>query len=154
MTFDRIAISALCVMLLQSPAAVATARDGGTALHDDYPAGSIASVAQAEDVLRRAPQAYADLGRQLQHEKAACYERFLVSSCLADVQQRQRDARTTIRRVEVEARALLRKERAAERDRALAERERRATAEGGRAIPLSGAAREGPEPDAPKVGKE
>lgn len=150
MTFDRIASLTLCGILLHSLAAPALARDATLSLPQDYPAGSITSVSRAEDVLGRVPQAYAEIGRHFAQEKADCYERFRVSACLADVQQRQRDARTAVRKVEVEARAFLRKERAAERDRAVAERESRA-AEGGRAIPLSGAAREETEADALKA---
>lgn len=154
MTLQRIALLTLCGMLLQSLAAPALAGDAIPSLPQTYPPGSIVSASQAEDVLKLAPQAYAEIGRQFAQEKTACYDRFLMSSCLAEVQQRQRDARTAVRKVEVEARAFLRKEKASERDRAVAERERRAEAEGGRAIPLSGATREDAAPDAPKVGDE
>lgn len=152
MTFERIAYLTLCGMLLQAAAGAACARSAAPSLPEAYPPGSIASVAQAEDVLARAPQSYADISFQFAQEKAGCYDRFLVSACLADVQQRQRAARSAVRKVEVEARAFLRREKAAERDRAVAERESRA-AEGGRAIPLSGAAREPAEPDS-KAGAE
>lgn len=152
MRSHRIPSLARRALLLPALAASAFAYGAALPLVEAYPAGSIASVADAEEALRRTPDAYAGIGHQFAEEKAACYERFLVSACLAEAKQRQRDARSAVRKVEVEARAFLRKERAAERDRAVAERERRAAGEGGRAIPLSGAAREGADSEPSKAG--
>lgn len=147
MTLHRIASLALRCALLPALAFAALAHSAALPLVEAYPAGSIASVSDAEEALARANAAYADIGRQFADEKAACYDRFLVSACLADVRQRQRDARTAVRKVEVEARAFLRKERAAERDRSIAERARRSAGGRGRTIPLSGAARDDADPE-------
>ncbi len=82
-----------------------------------------------------------EIDLEFAREKADCYDRFFVSSCLSDVKQRQREVRGAVRKVEVEARAFLRRDRAAERDRAVAERQKSA-AQGKRTIPWSGAARD------------
>ncbi len=153
MRSHRIPSLARRALLLPALAASALACSAALPLVEAYPAGSIVSVSDAEEALRRTPEAYADIGQRFADEQAACYERFLVSACLAKVKQRQRDARSAVRKVEVEARAFLRKERAAERDRAIAERERKAAGEGARAIPLSGAAREGADSEPPKAGE-
>lgn len=141
---DRIVHALLCCALSLLPAAAAVAA-ADQALIEDFPAGSIRSAEQAELALSRLPAARTEVEQRYARDKADCYDRFLVSSCLSDVQQRQRAARSVLRKVEVEARAFLRKEKAAERDRAVAERQRRAAEQGGRSIPLSGAARDGGE---------
>lgn len=151
MKLQRTVYFALRGLLLPALVVSALAHSAALPLTEAYPPGSIASVSDAEEALRLSSEAYSDIGRHFAGEKASCYDRFLVSACLADVRQRQRDARTAIRKVEVEARAFLRKERADERDRALAERERRPSSERTRAIPLSGAARGGPNVDPSKA---
>lgn len=153
MRFDRIASLIFCWALMLGFAAPAVAAQQPEALLEDFPAGAIQSVDQAERALERLPGARAEAEQRLARGKADCYERFFVSSCLSDVQQESRKLRTAIRRVEVEARAFLRKEKAAERDRAVADRELRAAEQGRRSIPLSGAARVAgeslePEPEA------
>lgn len=118
--------------------ALALALGADEALLEDFPVGSIRSVSQAERVLERLPVARNEIDQRYARDRADCHERFFVSSCLTEVQQRQRDARTRVRKVEVEARAFLRRDKAAGRDRALAERAEK----GGRSIPLSGATRD------------
>ena len=107
-----------------------------------YPAKSIASVKQADAALDEVKPMREQIERLYIDEQAACYERFLVSSCLAEAKDKRRKSMQAVRRVEVEAKAFLRKDKADERDRAVAERQAKA-ANGSRTIPISGTARDG-----------
>ena len=105
-----------------------------------YPAKSIASVPQADKALEEVKPVRELIERLYADEQAACYERFLVSSCLVDAKDKRRKSMQAVRRVEVEAKAFLRKDKADERDRAVAERQAKAVA---KTIPISGTARDG-----------
>ncbi len=107
-----------------------------------YPAKSIASVRQADTALDEVKPVREHIERLYRDEQADCYERFLVSSCLAEARDKRRKSLQAVRRVEVEAKAFLRKDKADERDRAVAERQAKA-AGGGKTIPISGTARDG-----------
>ncbi len=113
-----------------------------------FPAKSITSVPRADEALDAVRPVRARLEQTYLDEQAACYERFLVSACLAEAKDKRRKALQVVRRVEVEARAFLRKDKADERDRAVAERQAKA-AEGAKAIPFSGTRRDGAEADEP-----
>ncbi len=107
-----------------------------------YPVKSIASVKQADAALEEVKPMREQIERTYLDEQTECYERFLVSSCLAEARDKRRKSMQAVRRVEVEAKAFLRTDKADERDRAVAERQARA-AEGSKAIPISGTARDG-----------
>lgn len=132
------ALAAACIFIMHMPA---FAQDPEQALLADFPPLSIDSVERAEDAIGRLPEARAILNRRFAVEKAECLERFFAASCLSTSRSRERAATKAVSRIEVEAKAFLRRERAAERDRAVAERARRAADSGGKAIPFSGAAR-------------
>ncbi len=71
-----------------------------------------------------------------------------MSSCLNDAKEKRRLSMHAVRRIEVEAKAFLRKDKAEERDRAVAERLEKA-ANSAKTIPISGTARDGADgPDA------
>ena len=76
-----------------------------------------------------------------------------MTSCTDDVREKKRAALTKIRKIEIEANALLRKEKAAERDRALAERDVQTKLQPARGLPISGQVRssEANTPDASEV---
>ncbi len=133
-----LAIAAACLLAVQLSS---FAQDPEQALLADFPPLSIDSVERAEEAIRRLPEVNEQLTRRYSREKAECYERFFVASCLSDLRTRERRAFKGVNRVEVEAKAFLRRERAAERDRAVAERERRAAEQGSKPVPFSGAAR-------------
>jgi len=133
-----LAIAAACLLAVQLSS---FAQDPEQALLADFPPLSIDSVERAEEAIRRLPEVNEQLNRRYSREKAECYERFFVASCLSDLRTRERRAFKAVNRVEVEAKAFLRRERAAERDRAVAERERRAAEQGAKPVPFSGAAR-------------
>ncbi len=133
-----LAIAAACLLAVQLSS---FAQDPEQALLADFPPLSIDSVERAEEAIRRLPEVNEQLTRRYSREKVECYERFFVASCLSDLRTRERRAFKAVNRVEVEAKAFLRRERAAERDRAVAERERRAAEQGTKPVPFSGAAR-------------
>ncbi len=142
MTLSPIRCLILCLACLLGTTAQADTPTADQSLAAEFPAGSIASPETAQAALARVPVVRAEVQQRFAREQADCYERFLVSSCLSDSRQRQRRANSTVRKVEVEARAFLRREKAEERDRALAERERKAEGDASRAIPFSGAVRD------------
>lgn len=118
----------------------AKAEEAEQALATEFPPQSITTVARANAALKQVPAVRADIADRTLRAKADCYDRFFTSSCLNEVRDRERKAYKLVRRVEVEANAMLRKEKAAERDRAVAEREQRAAEQ--RAIAITGATRE------------
>ncbi len=126
------------LIALHATAAVAAPE---TELVARYPAKSIASVRMADIALNELKPVREQIEQLYRDEQAACYERFLVSSCLADAKDKRRKSMQAVRRIEVEAKAFLRKDKADERDRAVAERQGRA-AEGSRNIPFEGTARD------------
>ena len=137
-------MSSLSVVLLALvlPAAV-PAQDVEQVLDDAFPPQSITTVERANEALKQVPVARGEIAGRSLRDKADCYQRFLVTSCLNKVNDRERKAMKMVRRVEVEANALLRKEKAAQRDRAVAEREQRAAEQRAKAITITGATRDG-----------
>ena len=111
------------------------------ALATQFPPQSIDSVERANAALALVPAARAEIARRIAYQRAKCYEDFFTSSCLNDLRDTERVATKAVRRVEVEANALLRRERAAERDRAVAEREQRAAEQRAKSISITGTAR-------------
>jgi hypothetical protein len=107
-----------------------------------FPVRSITSVRQADTALEALKPVREQIENLYADEQAACYERFLVSSCLADAKDKRRKSLQAVRRIEVEAKAFLRKDKADERDRAVAERQAKA-ADGAKTIPFAGTARDG-----------
>lgn len=133
-----LALVAVCWLAVQRPV---LANNPEQALLAEFPPLSIDSVERAEEAITRLPDVRKQLSDRYAQERADCLERFFVASCLSDLRTRERKAYKAINRIEVEAKALMRRERAAERDRAVAEREQRAAESGGKAIPFSGATR-------------
>jgi hypothetical protein len=69
--------------------------------------------------------------------------KFFMTRCIDEAKDMRRAALHNIRKIEVEANAFLRKDKAAERERTIAERQSRAARPlGTPSIPISGAARE------------
>ena len=85
-----------------------------------YPAGSITTVAQADQALRDAKRARLEQEKQFQVQRQLCFQKFLAENCLAPVREDNNSAVRRIRAVEVEARAFKRsdtaREAAAKRD--------------------------------------
>ncbi len=111
------------------------------ALATQFPPKSIDTIERANAALALVPVARAEIERRIASQRFQCYEDFFTSSCLNDLRDIERRANKAVRRVEVEANALLRRERAAERDRAVAERERRAAEQRAKSISITGSAR-------------
>ncbi len=135
-----LSLSALLPALWATPAVAGPEAE----LVERYPAKSIASVQQADAALSEIKPVREQIDRLFADDRAACFERFLVSSCLNDAKEKRRLSMHAVRRIEVEAKAFLRKDKADERDRAVAERQEKA-ANSAKAIPISGTARDGAE---------
>lgn len=126
-----------------------------TALMKHYPAGSITSVQIATAALKDIDPARREAEQRFAEDRARCYDQFFTSSCLSDAKELRRISLSNIRKIEVEANALLRKEKAAERDRTIAEKQVRAVTPPGKpAIPISGATREGTSGEQPEKQSE
>lgn len=113
-------------------------------LVERYPAKSIASVQQADAALNDLKPVREQIERLFAEDRTACFARFLVSACLDEAKDKRRRSMHAVRRIEVEAKAFLRKDKADERDRAVAERQEKA-ANSAKTIPISGSARDGGE---------
>ena len=134
--------SFLLAFLLSVSLSLAHAQDASQLLAERYPPGSITTAARAQLALDDIAGIRADVDRLYSNERLACFDRFFATSCVNDVREKKRAALTKIRTIEFEANALLRKEKAAERDRALAERDNPARQQSGRSLPISGKVRE------------
>ena len=141
---------ALLVALMMAFALTSHAVHGQTleqALVKRFPPGSIVSVTSARDALIDVDAARREAEQTFAAERTRCYDKFFTSSCLSEAKEIRRVVLSNIRKVEVEANAFLRKERAAERDKVIAERQGRAARPlDGPAIPITGATREGGAP--------
>ena len=121
-------ISALLMSLASSSFA------DSTALLERYPAGTIKTVEQANQALEEVNRERALTQESFLDTKDECLQQFFVSSCLNKAKETRRQAKKIIRAVEVEANAFLRKDKADERDRGVAERQRQAEQAQGRKI--------------------
>ncbi len=135
-------LSFLSALLLTMLLTLAYAQDASQQLTERYPPGSIETTEKAEAALGDVATTRADVDRLYSNQRIACFDRFFATVCTNDVREKHRAAFTKIRKVEVEANAFLRKEKAAERDRALAERDIKAKQQPGRGLPISGTVRE------------
>ena len=143
MTLFRIIVSNVIVSLLALPATGVNAQDAALALAKRFAPGSIDTTDRAKEALDQIVATRTAVDKFYSDQRVACYSRFFASACLSDVRQRQRAAQSKIRKIEVEANALLRKEKAAERDRALAERDNPTErVPGSRSRPIFSTARE------------
>jgi hypothetical protein len=85
-------------------------------LLDQYPAGSVNAVASARaallevDVVRRAVE------QRFAEGRATCLNKFFMTRCIDEAKDMRRAALHNIRKIEVEANAFLRKDKAAERE--------------------------------------
>jgi hypothetical protein len=114
-----------------------------------YPAGSINSAELAKMALTEVDVVRDEIERRFAQSRADCMDKFFMSRCIADAKEIRRAALYNIRKIEVEANAFLRKDRAADRERKIAERQNRAVRPlDGPSIPISGAARESANPTA------
>jgi len=121
-------ISALLMSLASSSFA------DSNALLERYPAGTIKTVEQANQALEEVNRERALTQESFLDTKDECLQQFFVSSCLNKAKETRRQEKKIIRAVEVEANAFLRKDKADERDRGIAERQRQAEQAQGRKI--------------------
>lgn len=118
------------------------------ALINHYPAGSIQTVPQASAALAEVSATRQQVEDDYTQTRNDCLEKFFMAVCFDRAKNRRRQALAAIRKVEIEASAYLRKEKADERDRGVAERQRNAALpQDGTGIPFKGAARPEPVPN-------
>ena len=134
--------SIFLALLLTLPLAGVHAQDISQALAERYVSGLINTPEIAKAALDDVVDARVEIDRMYSTQRIACYDRFFATSCMNNVREKQRAALSKIRKIEVEANAFLRKEKAAERDRALAERDVRAKQQPDRSMPITGKTRE------------
>ena len=112
-------------------------------LLDNYPAGSINAATAARTALTEVEVVRKAVDQRFAESRAVCMNKFFMTRCVDEAKDIRRAALHSIRKVEVEANAFLRKDRAAERERTIAERQSRAARPlRTPSIPISGAARE------------
>ena len=134
-------------MLLQLSAVPVRAEVLEQSLLANYPAGSISSAELAKMALTEVDVVRDEIERRFTQSRTDCMNKFFMSRCIADAKEIRRAALYNIRKIEVEANAFLRKDRAADRERKIAERQNRAVRPlDGPSIPISGAARESTNP--------
>lgn len=80
---------------------------------------SIASVAEAERLLKDVEVQRESINARYKDEEAQCFTRFFVTSCIDDAKERRRVGLRSIRYIEVQANAFKRAYRADQRDRDL-----------------------------------
>jgi hypothetical protein len=142
--------SLVLLFMSQCSASAVSAEMIEQALLDQYPAGSINAVAFARTALTEVEVVRGAVEQRFAESRAVCMNKFFMSHCVAEAKEIRRAALHSIRKIEVEANAFLRKDRAAERERTIAERQSRAARPlGAPSIPISGAARDSgnPTPD-------
>lgn len=94
---------------------------GKPPFNERYPAGSIRSTDEADDILADADKERLVIEDQYIAEQRGCYKKFFVSACLDGAKERNRVAGKQVRDVEVEANAYKRQAKADDRDKSLAE---------------------------------
>ena len=129
--------------LLQCAVSAVSAEIIEQALLDHYPAGSINAVAAARTALTDVDLVRKAVEQRFAEGRAECMNKFFMTRCVDEAKEIRRAALHSNRKIEVEANAFLRKDRAAERERTIAERQSRSARPlGTPSIPISGAARD------------
>lgn len=121
-------------LMTAAHAQVATGTDGANGQIDAltaavvarHPANSIQSVAQADAALAEVARQRAQIEAQSVRDRQACNPTFFTTRCIDGVREHRRAALARLRPIEIEANALKRRTRVVERDRALAEKQRKA----------------------------
>ena len=126
--FSRFLFGFMLMMLMSSGFAE------NMAILERYPSGSIQTVERANQAIDDVQRERDLLQESFLDKKDDCLQRFFVSSCLNKAKEAKRQAKKQLRTVEVEANAFLRKEKAAERDRGVVERQRQAEQAQGKKI--------------------
>lgn len=142
MRFVSVLPPLLLLFVLNLAAAASPQVKREDALVNHYPAGSIQTVPQASAALAEVSATRQQVEDDYTQTRNDCLEKFFMAVCFDRAKDRRRQALAAIRKVEIEASAYLRKEKADERDRGVAERQRNAALpQDGTGIPFKGAAR-------------
>lgn len=127
---QRLRMCALAILFVCQPLAAAQPDvQPGAVLAQRYPAGSIGSLATAEQALEAVSKARAEIERVHAAEQRSCYPTFFTTSCLDKAAERRRQGLAILRPIEIEAEIFRRRARVIERDRELAESARQTLAD-------------------------
>lgn len=150
MTRFSVLLPALLTLVLSVASAASPQMTHEDALVKQYPAGSINTVEQASMALVEVSTTRKQVEDDYADTRRVCLENFFMSVCFDRAKERRRVALAALRKVEIEASAYLRKEKADERDRGVAERQRNAALPSeSPGIPFTGAKRPAPVPNDP-----
>jgi hypothetical protein len=106
-------------------AALLTACAGPDVVPREVPPPPVTSVAQADQQLAAVARERAAIEARFAERERVCYDKFFVNSCLDEAKERRRSALAAQRAIEVQANRFKRQAIVEERDRNLAEAERR-----------------------------
>jgi hypothetical protein len=109
--------------------AVSVASPPSSGLAMRYPPGSIRSTEAADRALSETASERAANDAQFAVEKRACYSKFFANACIDAARERHRVEAEKIRKVEVEANSFKRHAQVNERDKALAEHNKKVEAD-------------------------
>lgn len=124
---------ALCAFGVMAATPVYGQAGEGQSAAQRYPSGSIASLANAQEALDAVAAERQQIEARFVQEKAACMEKFFVTSCVDEAKERRRQALEPLTSVELEAKRFQRQDRALQRDRDVAEKQARAAEEAAQA---------------------
>ncbi|GAA4014965.1 hypothetical protein [Actimicrobium antarcticum] len=109
--------------LLAPPVATANTPLGKSALAQAWPSGSIVTVVLAEQALQASTAQRAAIEQAYLQDQTNCFDKFFMTACNDKGKERRRIALADVRAIEVEANYVKRRDRADERDKALAARD-------------------------------
>lgn len=121
----RALLLAAALFALAGPPASASPQE----LAQRYPAGSIASVEQADRAIAEVQAERKEVEAHYADAQYACYSKFFSSPCVDKAREERRLALNLIGPIEVEARAYKRRDTAARRDKLLEEQQAREASE-------------------------
>ncbi len=117
-----VSISVVSACSVLTPAGAEVAPLPASGLRLDWPSGSIVTVELATQALSDATARRAMIEQDYVRAQGVCFEQFFVTACNDRGKERRRIALAEVRAVEVEANYINRRDRADQRDKALAER--------------------------------
>lgn len=134
--FRHALLFAACVLALHASCVSAQGRDTlaastetSSSINERYPAGSIKTEVAADAALADVGKERAAIEARFTVEEQACHPKFFATSCVEQAKERKRKALANVRKVELEANSFKRREKAEERDKAVAERQSKAEAD-------------------------
>jgi colicin import membrane protein len=129
LTFLAVSISLASACSVLTPSAEGDAPLPASGLRLDWPSGSIVTAELAAQALSDATARRTMIEQDYVRTQGVCFEQFFMTACNDRGKERRRIALAEVRAVEVEANYINRRDRADQRDKALAERTAKEQAE-------------------------